>query len=523
MKFGFVGATAVVFLGAGWAAAQSPPLPTGKPIPYSPPGSSVPSSPAAYSPAAPVSTSAAMGSGSPTTPTTGSGSATSPAPTYSTPTKVTGPVYDPPGGPCVDGSCGSSYIPCGQGHGEGGRGGGAFYVDGEYLLWHIDRGPVPNFTSISPVGVLTIPTQKILINAPSVFSTTNNLLPVFLQSSPGSSPLNTGEHSGARLTAGYWADSDRSLGFETSFFFLERLNHTFSANTSNTSNPFIVNPGLSNNLTIMTPTLSFAQSFPVIFLGQATAALVGSSTTEMWGGEANVRCTSVQYGCASFGFLAGFRYLDFSESLIAGDSVALSLTPQSAFAVVTTGVASTTFNFTPPAANIKFVTADSIITHNHFYGGQIGGDFDVILCNFFFSARGKLGLGTMHEVVNIASSLTTTQVGFGGPAVTTGPGGLLTSAADVGQHGRNRICFLPEGNLRWGYCCSRWLRFWVGYDALYVSNVARPGLTAGVNTTTATVNINGVSNVVNVQQPTFKFNDTNVFAQGINFGLELTY
>jgi hypothetical protein len=511
MKFGFVGATAVVFLGAGWAAAQTPAPPTGKPIPYSPPVSSAASSPAGFSPAAPVSTSAAMGSGSPT----------STAPSYSTPTTVTGPVYNPPGGPCADDSCGSSYIP--SGHGEGGRGGGAFYVDGEYLLWHIDRGTAPNFSSISPVGVLTVPTQNILIATPSVFSTTNNLLPVFLQSSPGFSPLNTGEHSGARLTAGYWCDCDRSLGFEASAFFLERLNRTFTTNTSNTSNPFTVNPGLTNSLTIMTPTLAFAQSFPVIYLGQATAAVQGSFTTEMWGAEANVRCTSIQYGCSSLGFLAGFRYLDFSESLIAGDSVGLTLTPQSAFAVITTGGVPATFNFTPPAANIRFVTTDSIITHNHCYGGQIGGDFDVILCNFFFSARGKLGLGTMHEVVNITSSTTTTQMGFGGPAVTTGPGGLLTSAADVGSHGRNRICFIPEGNLRWGYCCSRWLRFWVGYYALYVSNVARPGLTAGVNTTTTTVNIGGMSTAVNVQQPTFKFNDTNVFAQGINFGLELTY
>jgi hypothetical protein len=532
MKFGYVGAMAVVLLGAGWAAAQTPaPPPTGQPIPHTPSGG--PALPVAPAPAQPTTNTGQV------SPPLANGTA---APAYTTPTTVTGPASNGSvqgfnglnghvqglqsvnghggHGSCADGSCGSSYFP--SGHAEGGAG-GLFYGSAEYLLWHIQSGSAPNLSSVTPVGVLTVPTQNILIANPGLFSLTNNLLPVFLQANPGTTPLQTGEHSGGRFTAGYWLDTDRTLGFEGSFFFVERLNGTFAASNTNTSNPFAVNTGLSNNLTIITPTFSFAQNFPVIFLGQASAAVVGSSTTEMWGGEANVRCIGLHYGCLSLGALAGFRYLDFSESLSVNDTVGLTLTPQSSFAVVGTGGGATTFNFTPPPANIQFVTADSIRTHNHFYGGQIGADADIVCGGFFFNARGKLGLGAMHEVVNINNSTTTTQVGFPGPAVTTGPGGLLTSGADIGQHGRNRICFLPEGNLRFGYCFNRWVRAWVGYDALYISNAVRPGSVAGANSISATVNVAGVSNMVNVQQPAFRFADTNVFAQGVNFGVEFTY
>ncbi len=109
------------------------------------------------------------------------------------------------------------------------------------------------------------------------------------------------------------------------------------------------------------------------------------------------------------------------------------------------------------------------------------------------------------------------------PPSSTAAGGALSSALDNGNHSRTRISFVPEVNVKLGYNFTSWLRAYVGYDWLYVTNVARPAEQSGSASLNTSVQVAGSTNAVNVSTPQFHFRDSNIWAQGINFGVELNY
>jgi len=210
--------------------------------------------------------------------------------------------------------------------------------------------------------------------------------------------------------------------------------------------------------------------------------------------------------------LLGFRYLHFHEELSLSDNANLFVAPG-------------TLGLTSPMQAFHFATSDFIRARNHFYGAQVGLDLNLDFGKFFVSGRAKGALGATHEVVDIDSSgIAQTGLTFNTllPAVTT-PGGLLGGPLDVGRHSRDRICFVPEAEFKIGYYFTSWLRGYVGYNVLYVSDVVRTGNQTGISTTSVQAMVGGTTSMVNVSQPVFRFQDTHVWAQGIDFGLEFRY
>src|SRR5205823_3149259 len=157
-------------------------------------------------------------------------------------------------------------------------------------------------------------------------------------------------------------------------------------------------------------------------------------------------------------------------------------------------------------------------TYNHYYGGQVGVDLDAMFGGFFVNVRSKIGVGDMHQTVNVAG---VTTVINNDPTTTstlpstTSPGGLLSGPLDQGKHSRNRIAFNSETTVKLGYQFTNWLRGYVGYDILYLSNTARPSDQTATTTLTTTTTIAGSSNNVSIAQPTFRFRDSDFWAQGV--------
>src|SRR5262249_10713071 len=151
-------------------------------------------------------------------------------------------------------------------------------------------------------------------------------------------------------------------------------------------------------------------------------------------------------------------------------------------------------------------------------------------------------LGPNHEVVDINGR--TTGLGAGG----TFPGGLLAvgggTAPVFGQLGPNVgngvVAFVPQGNIgrftsnrfvvapevgiEAGVYVTSHVRLSVGYNYLYMSDVARPGqqVTLGINprfvpTSPAFGSTSGQS------QPRVTGQQTEFHAQGVQFGVEVKY
>lgn len=501
---------AAVFLGAGWASAQpapppGAPAPPPRPIPLTapaPPGSPAPGVLAAPpGPVAPATTGPVLTTGQP-------------APVLS------GPVPAGPAGPTALPA--GAFDPAIMGY--------QFWANGDYLLWRLRNQHIPPAAQVLPVGVLAVNITDQFVNTPNGVPTPGDttvfgFAPLSIQSNAvfaGGNTVDPGEHSGGRFSAGFWVDPEQTFGLETSFFFLDRRGSSFGTTTANSVDQFIINTGFTQNLFLLSgspPTQSLLNSFPVILVRQTSSAISGTASSALWGGELNARCTALQFGRLTLGGLAGFRYIDLHEDLAIANSVRLFRPANPNLRPISDPIVNP-----PVPADLSFNTLDSVRTYNHYYGGQVGVDLSAMFGGFFVAVRSKIGVGDMHQVVNIAG---TTTVINNDPTSnipsTTSPGGLLSGPLDQGKHSRDRIAFNAETTVKLGYQFTNWLRGYVGYDILYLSQTARPSDQTSITTLSTTTTIAGSTNNVNVAGPTFRFHDSEFWAQGVTFGLELRY
>ena len=382
----------------------------------------------------------------------------------------------------------------GIGEGDFSRDPCQFYLNADYLLWHVNKGSVPLEASGTPVGILgPINTGG---SAP-----TNQFVPVSISNSTGISS-SVGDHNGFRLALGGWLDpTNHDFGFEVGGFYLEKLTTqtgTVFSNNGSGNSQFIVNSGFS----IITAVAGTPVAIPLVLTGQTTGSVSGEFSSGLWELEANTRMTWLSFGSARFGFEAGLRYQHFGEYFNLANQYSVTFTNTNGLAIGT--VLPQTFTAS---------TSDSISTTNNFYGAQVGADGEAYFGQFFINGRARVALGANRESVDIYSySLA--------PAVTQG--GSVFGQFDNGNHERTRISVIPDGTIRMGYQFCHYCRAYVGYDVMYMYNVVRPGdqvtSTGGIQ-----VNVNGSGSTTNVNQLGFRFNDANMWVQGFDFGIEFRY
>ncbi len=363
------------------------------------------------------------------------------------------------GGCCPDGVCGPP---------------GRVWVRGEYLLWWTRGFHVPPLVTTSPpttpienAGVLGLPTTTIL------FGDTN---------------VNNDARSGGQITAGLWLNQCQTLGFEASFFGLERQSTFFDASSSGIpilARPFfqIDEPAGPNSLLIAYP-------------GFAAGNIHVAATSNFYGAEALFRANLCCTCCCRLDLLAGYRFLNLNESLNVEDTI-VSLSPDSEVPVGT-----------------KFVEADNFGTRNNFNGGVIGVDGECRCGCWTFGGYAKVALGCNSREVNI-SGFTTSTV-FGG----TLPGSLTALPSNSGRHHDNGFGVVPEFGVRAYYQVTNNIRAGIGYSFLYWTNVVRPGdqVDLVVNSTQLPP-----GTLAGPARPAFSFHTTDFWAQGLNFGIEFRY
>lgn len=349
---------------------------------------------------------------------------------------------------------------------------------GETLIWAIKHSDVPPLvTRGSPAdvvpGALGQPGTQVLFGG----------------------QIENEERYGGRFTVGWWLSKEEIIGLEGSFLFLGPRSITFndaSAGLPILARPFQTDTGLENALFI---------SNPLIQAGSIHVAL----SSKLYGVEANGRLEMWRHFCCHDSYridiLAGFRYLELDEGL--------GITQQ------------TTFLPTSGFAGTAVTTADQFDGRNFFYGGQVGIDAEFIREKWFLRLLGKVALGATTEVVGIqGNTQTTSPTG----TVTTAPGGFLALPSNIGRNSRSEFAVLPELGVTVGYNVTRRVRLSVGYTALYLSNVVRPGdqVDRVINTSQFPA-LSGTATPSGPARPAFTFHDTDFWAQGVNLGLEFRY
>jgi hypothetical protein len=395
-----------------------------------------------------------------------------------------------------------------------------FWASAEYLMWTVRGANLPPLVTHNTLSAAE--EKALLTGAPGEF-TPGGIGQPGTQTLFGGNTLGLGLFSGGRFTMGL-AGPNQELGFEASFFFLGPQDQNFFAASSGAAgSPSLFRPFINRTPGVTTapfPTttagfvnLKPLQNAETVAIAPFIMGNVGVNYhTSLWGAEANFRHPLWCSCDGHLDLLVGFRYLDLSESL----TITESLTFLPAIGTVPPNG--------PGLVGGNDLVVDGFSTHNHFYGGQIGFDYEHRCGRWIFGVTPKVALGSMEEIVNIAGYTTVTAPGGGS---VTGPGGLLAAGSNMGRHTSDRFAVMPEVGLKLGYQLTDHLKAYVGYDFLYVSSVVRPGDQVDLNVNLRQKTIlggNGLTPSSNTPAvPAVLFRRTDFWAQGGNVGLEFTW
>jgi hypothetical protein len=351
-----------------------------------------------------------------------------------------------------------------------------WWASAEYLLWWTKNGPAPALVTTGPAstfGVLGAQGTTTLFGG----------------------PLDYGTASGGRFSTGFWFCDCQVLGMDTTFFFLGNRSDNFFAASNSMGSPVLSRPFIG----ALTGQQTVEQ---VAFPNEQAGSIAVNSKSQLWSADVNLRwnpyCLCGAGPCGGswrVGFLGGFRFLRLKEDLsIAEDFNDLG-------AIVT-----------------RHQLTDSFSANNRFYGGQLGTVIELKRGPWSLDMKAKVALGATNQVAHISGSELDTSLNTGQQASFNS--GLLAQPTNIGRFSRDQFSVVPELGLNLGYQVCPNLRLFVGYNFLYWNNVARPGNL--IDTVVNTTQQSG-GTLVGPGRPAFAFRNTDYWAHGVNFGLELRY
>ena len=426
-------------------------------------------------------------------------------------------------------TCGSSVCRAFGGCGRGSRGRG--YLRGESLSWWfsgMDSPPLVTQSNLADGGVLPNP------GVPGDNPSTVILF--------GGKNLLDDPRAGGRITFGIWLDDAGKQALEFDYLRFDTETQIFSAYGED-GNPTLSRPffdlftGLAGDGHSLLPPAEAAEQVSSDTLdGRVTVRI--KSDFESFGirFRHNLCCCStctddcgdscgVGVGCGSgvggggvtrrIDLLAGFRYARLDESLHIREDL-----------TVDTNDATNPDPGLPPHGT-RFIVQDWFETDNEFLGGELGFLWEIENRRWSFEMLSKLAIGNNRQRVRINGS---TQVITDPPTVPTpdlSAGGLLAQTSNIGTYERDEFSVLPEVGFTLGYQATPRFKILAGYTLLYWSNVVRPGnqIDREINTTLIPdFDTDGTpipaGTLVGPLRPSFEFQDTNIWAQGVNFGGE---
>jgi hypothetical protein len=376
------------------------------------------------------------------------------------------------------------------------------WLAADYLLWWIRSAP-------NPVPLVTTGPYN-----PNSF--TGSPIPAAL-GSPGTQVLfgdrDVGFHglSGARLYGGLPLSSDGLWSLEGGAFLLEQAINRFGIQSDAAGNPFLAFPfrnALSGSEGVNP--ISFPSDSAHVLGGQA-GGINASTSSRLWGSEANLALNLYSDSRLRVTGLIGFRYLDLDETMALG-------------AQYTPLFVSIPFNAPLPTANPgdQVILSDNFHTRDQFYGGQVGARANYSFGPLVLEITAKVAFGSTQEFVDINGSTTVLPAGGGAP--TTVPGGIYTTLSNIGTYHHSVFAVVPDIGLNVSRQLTEHLRAKVGYSFMYWSSVVRPGTTvdrtldqAGIPTSPAYIPGSIGS------RPLPQFEQSGFWAQGLNLGLEFTF
>jgi len=238
----------------------------------------------------------------------------------------------------------------------------------------------------------------------------------------------------------------------------------------------------------------------VTYPGLAGGSIAIRSDSLLQGAEANLLRAVRREEHSFVALLVGLRYLKLDENVTITEAARLS-------------------NRAPkfPGSNVSVY--DRFGADNDFFGGQIGGHFELTYHRWTLAVTSKVALGNVHESILIRGRTTIDTA----PA-TDEPAGLFALATNSGRFSRNTFAVVPEVSGKIGFRVSERLSVFGGYTILYWNRIARPGeqidRNLNPNLIPTSTKFGGPADP---PQPATLFRTNDYWAQGMTWGVEFRY
>ncbi len=394
-----------------------------------------------------------------------------------------------------------------------------WWFSGNYMLTFVSNQPIP-YTMLTTSS----PNQNGLIGAPTT-------LPLITNQNIRYSAI-----SGFQLDTGFYGDADRRWGAEVSAFYTERLNYQ-RGYTSVTPGfdpagiPLLARPFIDS-------TTGAPSSLVLANAGLGAGNAVLTTHTEVHDIDASgvwnvFRCSPGSRFWWSLDVMGGYQFFQLREDIAMGSTVSLNnvlvipILRPGPFGVpiqVGTRVAAIPVPvggvFTGAPATVSIV--DKFAVTNQFNGGFVGMRTEARCGMFSVTTTGKLGVGEMHEVLDITggTSFVNTATAQAGSSY----GGLYANSSNIGHFATDRFAIIPELNVNFGVNITRSFSAYVGYGFLFVNRVARPGDQMNPVIDSSTVPFSSsFGDFGHTPQINTLFKQSQFWMNMVNFGFEYKY
>ena len=306
---------------------------------------------------------------------------------------------------------------------------------------------------------------------------------------------------GGRLRFGVWLDRCHKWGIGAELFGMSTQTDEFSASSDGL--PILARP-FFNTLTGLEDAELVA--YPDVVSGSLSVQVessfegAGFQVRQLRRTEEGCRnwwfCGCPEHFCCRSELLYGYRFLQLKE----GVTIQESLVSQDS---------------TNPGT---FDITDRFRTRNQFNGVDLGWAVKTTRGQWTMDGSIRLAVGNTRQSVSV-SGMSIISDPSSVPTQQTHDAGFLALDSNSGEYSQNEFTVIPEFGINLGYQLTDHLRFTIGYTGIYWSNVVRPGQHIDRD-----VNPNLLpplsTPVAGANRPSFAFDTTDYWIQGINLGGE---
>ncbi len=358
---------------------------------------------------------------------------------------------------------------------------GRLWVEAEYLAWACSSTHLPPLVTTSDPGTA---------QADAGVLGKDNTAILF-----GNADYHGDFRSGGRLSGGYWFTPEHRTGIEGSFFQVDGGDVEFLGLGDGTN--ILARPIVD---AVTGSPAAILVSYPGLQLGD----LAVKTDMGLLGAEALLRRALREGSNYRIDGVVGYRYQRLFDRLAVDEA----------------------YDLARPAGSVEtisFYRFDDLVSKNQFHGGEAGLIGRWWGCRWAFQALGKVALGGTRTSTTIGGGTIRTVTNDDpdiDPVETFYAGGVLALPSNIGSYGRTEFAAVGELGLRLEYALNKQCRLTAGYTVIYWPNVAR--VTDSIDRLVDSSQIPPAANP-SATSPSFAFQDSDFWAQGVSAGLHIEF